>query len=83
MWNSVISTPGARYITGDIESMYLQTPVKLKQYMHIPIDIILQEFRDAYDLDEKAKNSLIYMEILRGMYGLPEAGILANKLLRT
>ena len=62
--------------------MYLQTPKKLKQYMHIPIDMIPQEFCNAYDLDTKSKNGLIYMEILHGMYGLSEAGILANKLLR-
>ena len=30
-------------------------------------------------MDAKAKNGLVYMEILRRMYGPPEAGILANK----
>ena len=29
----------------------------------------------------KAKNGFVYMEIQKGMYGLPQAGILANKLL--
>ena len=30
----------------------------------------------------KIKNGYLYMEILRGMYGLPQAGVLANKLLK-
>ena len=81
MWNSVIRSPGARYITCNIEIMYLQTLMKRKQYMHMPIDMIPQEFCDAYDLDEKSKNGLVYIEILRGMYGIPEAGIPAKKLI--
>ena len=46
--------------------------------MHMPIDMIPQEFCDAYDLDAKSKNGLVYIEILRGMYGIPEAGIPAK-----
>ena len=61
VWNSVISTSGAQYNRGDIESMYLQTPMKQKQYMHILIDIILQEFCNANDLDTKANNGLVNM----------------------
>ena len=50
--------------------MYLQTPMKIKQYIHVTIDMILQEFCNEYDLDAKAKNGLVYMEILCRMYGL-------------
>ena len=81
IWNSVISTPIERNITGNIKSTHLQTLLKRKDYMNMPIDMISQEFRDAYDLDAKAKNGLVYMKILCGMYGLTEAGIRANKLL--
>ena len=49
--------------------------------MRIPIKLIPQEFIDFYDLAPKVKNGYIYMEISRGMYGLPQSGILANKLL--
>ena len=37
---------------------------------------------DKYDLHKKVKNGYVYCEIVRGMYGLPQAGILANKLLK-
>ena len=50
--------------------------------MRIPIKLILQEFIDLYDLAPKVKNGYVYMEISRGMYGLPQSGILANKLLK-
>ena len=49
--------------------------------MRIPIKLIPQEFIYFYDLAPKVKNGYIYMEISRGMYGLPQSGILSNKLL--
>ena len=48
----------------------------------MPINLIPQEFNDLYDLGSKVKNGYVYIEIQRGMYGLPQAGILANKLLK-
>ena len=36
---------------------------------------------DRYE-HSKVKNWYVYMEIIRGMYGLPQAGVLANKLLK-
>ncbi len=37
---------------------------------------------EHYSLHNKALNDYVYMEIRKGMYGLPQAGILANKLLK-
>jgi hypothetical protein len=82
LWNSVISTPGARYMCVNIKNMYLVTPMDRKEYMKLPISLIPKEFQDVYNLHSKIHNGFIYMEIVKGMYGLPQAGILANKLLR-
>ena len=41
--------------------------MKIKRYIHVMIDMIPQEFCDEYDLDAKAKNGLVYMEIIRQM----------------
>ena len=41
-----------------------------------------EEIIQQYDLRNKCKNGFVYMQIEKGMYGLPQAGILANKLLR-
>jgi hypothetical protein len=50
--------------------------------MRMPLRIIPEHVIDQYNRREKAKNGFVYMEIRRAMYGLPQAGILANKLLK-
>ena len=50
--------------------------------MRTPIKIIPTAFEKLYNLTTKVKNGFVYMQIEKGMYGLPQAGILANKLLR-
>ena len=82
MWNSVISTPGARFMTGDAINFYLATPPEKFQYTRIPIELIPQEFIDLYHLQDEVKKYFVYFEITRGMHGLPETGVLANKLLK-
>ena len=37
---------------------------------------------NLYNLHNKVKNGFVYMQIKRGLYGLSQSGILANKLLR-
>jgi hypothetical protein len=37
---------------------------------------------DKYVLDDLAVDGKVYIEIQKGMYGLPQAGILANELLQ-
>jgi hypothetical protein len=41
-----------------------------------------QETIDKYDLIELAQDRKVNIEIQKGMYGLPQAGILANELLQ-
>ena len=82
LWNSVISTPGARFAAADIKNFYLNTPLDRYEYMRMPLKLIPQPFIDQYNLQAKAKNGYVYIEIQKGMYGLPQTGILANKLLK-
>jgi hypothetical protein len=51
------------------------------EYMRLPLAILPQEIIDAYKLDDIALNGNVYVEIRRGMYGLPQAGITVNQLL--
>ena len=46
------------------------------------LDILPEEIINKYNLRKIAHNGWVYIRINKGMYGLPEAGILANKLLR-
>jgi hypothetical protein len=80
LWNSVLSTPNAKYCCADVKNFYLETPMEQYEYMRIPARQIPDAFLDAYKLCPKIHNGHIYMEIWRGMYGLPQAGILANQL---
>ena len=82
-WNRAISTPGARFTTGDASSFYLAAPLEKFQYTRIPIELIPQEFIDLYNRQDKVIHGFVYFDITRGMYGRPEAGVLANKLLKT
>eukprot|EP00804_Cyclotella_cryptica_P022237 CCRYP_017934-RA/>CCRYP_017934-RA protein AED:0.24 eAED:0.19 QI:0/0/0/1/1/1/2/0/738 len=79
---SASRTPGARFACADIENMYLQTPMDRYEYMRIKADLIPKAFMDTYKLWDKVYKGHVYMEIRRGCYGLPQAGILANKLLK-
>ena len=81
LWNSILSTLGAKYATADIENMYLAMPLDWYEYMHIPVKLIPIEFANMYDLHTKVKDGHVYIQIEKGMYGLPQAGILANKQL--
>ena len=82
MWNSTISTRGARYMCADAGNFYLATPLDRPEYMRIPVELVPQEFIDANNLASKIKNGYVYMKIIRGIYGLPQSGVLANKLLK-
>eukprot|EP00957_Ditylum_brightwellii_P187060 14246215-Ditylum_brightwellii.AAC.1 len=37
---------------------------------------------DVYDLHTKVHNSYVYLEICKGIYGLPQAGKTANDILK-
>ena len=50
--------------------------------MKIPIELFPQEVIEEYDLMKLVHNGFIFMEIRKGMYGLPQAGTIANKQLQ-
>jgi hypothetical protein len=50
--------------------------------MVINLSLLPQETIHKYDLIELSQDGKVYIEIQKGMYGLPQAGILANKLLQ-
>ena len=52
------------------------------EYMKIPLDIFPQSTQDQYELEMHAHNGFIYVDIRKAIYGLPQAGILGNILLR-
>jgi hypothetical protein len=81
LWNSTISTDRAQYACADVDNFYLATLMERYEYMRIKADLIPDEFKDHYQLWDKIYSDYVYCEIRRGMYGLPQAGIIANQLL--
>ncbi len=81
LFNSVISTKGARFMTMDISNFYLMTLLHCAKFIWIKLRNIPDEVINKYNLREKAtKNGSIYIRAKHGMYGLPQAGLLANEL---
>ena len=83
LFNSVVSTRNAKFMTMDISNFYLMTPLKRPEYIRIRIKDIPNEIINKYKIrdivDEKGS---IHVQANRGMYGLPQAGLLANELLK-
>ena len=82
LWNSVVSTPGARYLCIDIKNFYLGTPLPRFEYMKIPLSAFPPHIIEQYNLTTHALHGYVYVEIRKAIYGLPQAGILANQLLK-
>jgi hypothetical protein len=82
LWNSTISMPRARFAGADIKNTYLETPLNCFEYMTIPISLFPTNSIDHYQLNNKVLKDYVYTEIRKGMYDLPQASILANKLLK-
>ena len=80
--NSVILTPDAKLMTIDIDDVYLNTPMDRFEYMKLKLSDRPEDFVTLYNLVSKVKkNGFVYLKIGRGMYGLPQSGILSQQLL--
>jgi hypothetical protein len=66
----------------DIKDFYLNTPMARYEYMQLRIADMPEDVIAHYKLTDIAThNGYIYCEIQKGMYGLPQAGIIAQQLL--
>jgi hypothetical protein len=81
--NSLISTKGAKCVMLDVTDFHLNTPMKGYEYMRIKITDIPKEIINEYKMSEIATDDgYIYCKIRKRMYGLPQAGIIAQELLQ-
>ncbi len=81
-WISIISNRKAKYMCLDIKNVYLTVALKYFKYMKIPLALFPTWIVNQYDLSKHNKDGWVYLEMRRGVWGLPQAGILANKKLR-
>ena len=82
LFNSVISTPHAKFMTIEIKNMYLMSNMTDCEYMRIPVELIPPEIMTEYKLENMVHNGYVYCKIKKGMYGLPQAGKLAHDKLK-
>ena len=77
--NSIISTHGAHFMTIDIKDFYLNTPMDRPEFMRLKMANIPKDFIELYNLRQLATpDGYIYVRVQEGMYGLPQAGIIAH-----
>ena len=81
--SSVLSWTGARFSSINLKSFYVDTPMPEPKYVCIKISDIPNKFNIEYKLTGLDCDEWIYFKIRQGCYGLPQAGILANNLLRS
>jgi hypothetical protein len=78
--NSTLSTKDAVMMMMDIKHYYLGTPLPQYEYMRMLLSRFPEEIVSKYNLKALALDCWVYIQIRKGMYGLKQAGLLANQL---
>jgi hypothetical protein len=63
----------------DIKNSYIGTPLPRFEYKKMLLSRFPEEIIQKYNLTALAINGWMYIEIRKGMYGLKQAGLLANQ----
>ena len=82
IFNSVLSTKSVKFMCAEISNFYLNNPINRYEYMKLPLDIIPEEIIQQYNIRILSHKGFVYMEIQKGMYGLPQADKIANDKLK-
>jgi hypothetical protein len=65
-----------------MKNYYLGTPLPTYEYIRMALSHFPEEIVTKYNLQALAMDGWVYIEIRTGMYGLKQAGLLANQLLK-
>ena len=68
----------AHLTAADIKDFYLAEPMERAEYLKIPVRLFSDAILDELALRPYIENGFIHMEVVRTMYGLPQAGLLAQ-----
>ena len=79
--NSVTSTPGSRFVSVDTKDFYLSNPVHRFEYTRTPTSNTPKKVFDQYNLAPLVHKGAVYVEVRKGVYGLPQAGRIASDAL--
>jgi hypothetical protein len=62
-WNSVVSTPLARYICLNIKNFYLMAALEYYEYSQMPLTLFPAWIIEQYDMEKHALNRYIHLEM--------------------
>jgi len=83
MFLNAIVTEDADYVTLDLEDFYLFTVLDRPEYMRMPVAYIPQDLRIELGMATLPDDASVLWEINKGLYGMPQAGLLAKTALNT
>jgi hypothetical protein len=66
----------------NIKFFYLMAKLEYFEYMQMPLDLFPIRIQNQYNLKALAYKGYVHLKMRRAVWGLPQAGILANKQLR-
>ena len=76
LWNRVVSTEGARFMTMDLKDFCLNTPLRRCEHLELKMTNIPNEVQDEHNPDTRATaDGHVCVEARRGMHGLPQVGL--------
>ena len=78
---SVLSRHNAKFVTFGISNFYLGALLERPEYIRIKANDIPAVFYNEYGINKFLRDGWVYFEFNKGIYGLPQAGSLANQLL--
>jgi hypothetical protein len=59
LFNSVVSTPDAKFMTGDLKDFYLGTPMERYEYMRVPLHMLPASIIEEYNLEPLIHNGFV------------------------
>ncbi len=62
----------------DIKNFYLTAAMDYYECMKIPLALFPEWIKKQYNLNTRARDGFVFLEIQRAVWGLPQAGILAT-----
>ena len=65
----------------DIKNFYLTAPLDYFEYIKMPLSLFSLRIQEQYNMVALALDGYVHLEMRRAVWGLPQAGILANKCL--
>jgi hypothetical protein len=81
LFNSVLSKKDTHFMMIDNSNFYLNTRMPRYEYMRIPVSANPNIIMEQYQLASLVHNGFVMVEIRKGMYRLPQAGLIANERL--